>query len=79
MERLSKGCGNLEKVCWKKLTNISIFRSYRRRRSYKDGFKSFDEIMKDAREIISMLKYAEKRLGIRFVVGREGWKSLVVS
>ena len=35
--------------------------------------------MKDANGVIGMVKYAAKRSGSRFVIGREGWKSMVVS
>ena len=35
--------------------------------------------IKDARGVIGMVKFAAKRSRNRFVVGREGWKSLVVN
>ena len=43
------------------------------------GFKSMGDRMKDANRVIGMVKYAAKRSGSRFVIGREGWKSMVVS
>ena len=43
------------------------------------GFKSMGDRMKDANGVIGMVKYAAKRSGSRFVIGREGWKSMVVS
>ena len=43
------------------------------------GFRSLGERMKDARGVIGMVKYSAKRSGSRFVVGRDGWKSLVVN
>ena len=42
-------------------------------------FRSLGERMKDTRGVIGMVKYVAKRSGSRFVVGREGWKSLVVN
>ena len=42
-------------------------------------FKSMVDRMKDTNGAICMVKYAAKRSGSRFVIGREGWKSMVVS
>ena len=39
------------------------------------GFKSSG----NANGVIGMVKYAAKRSGSRLVIGREGWKSMVVS
>ena len=43
------------------------------------GFKSMGDRLKYANGVIGMVKYAAKRSGSRFVIGREGWKSMVVS
>ncbi len=43
------------------------------------GFRSMGDRMKDANSILGMVKFAANRSGSRFIVGREGWKGLVVS
>ena len=43
------------------------------------GFKSMGDIMVDANEELGMVKYAAARFGSEYVVGREGWKSIVVN
>ena len=43
------------------------------------GIASMEERVKSAKKVWGMVKYGAKRSGNRFVVGREGWKSLVVS
>ena len=42
------------------------------------GICQFSESLKRVGNLTGMIKYAAKRSGSRFVVGREGWKSLVV-
>lgn len=43
------------------------------------GLRVLSERMKSASRIEGMVKFAAKRSGSRFVIGREGWKSMVVS
>ena len=43
------------------------------------GFKSMGDRMVDANGILGMVKYAAARSGSKYVVGREGWKSMVVN
>ena len=43
------------------------------------GFKSMGDRMKEANGLIEMLKYAAERLGSKCVIGREGWKIMIVS
>ena len=35
--------------------------------------------MKDANGMIGMVKYAAERSGSKYVIGREGWKTMIVS
>ena len=37
------------------------------------------DIMVDANGVLGMVKYAATRSGSKYVVGREGWKSMVVN
>ena len=43
------------------------------------GFKSMADRMVDANGVLGMVKYAAARSGSKYVVGREGWKSMVVN
>ena len=43
------------------------------------GLMNMKERIKDARGVIGMVKYAAKRSGCKFILAREGWKSLVVN
>ena len=43
------------------------------------GFKSMGDRMVDANGILGMVKYAAARPGSKYIVGREGWKSMVVN
>ena len=43
------------------------------------GFKSMGFIMVDANGVLGMVKYAARRSGSKYVVGREGWKGMVVN
>ena len=43
------------------------------------GFKSTGDRMVDANGVLGMVKYAATRSGSKYVVGREGWKSMVVN
>ena len=43
------------------------------------GFKSMGDRMKEANELIGMVKYAAERSGSKYVIGREGWKTMIVS
>ena len=43
------------------------------------GFKSMGNRMVDANGVLGMVKYAAARSGSKYVVGREGWKSMVVN
>ena len=35
--------------------------------------------MKEANGLIGMVKYAAERSGSKYVIGREGWKTMIVS
>ena len=35
--------------------------------------------MKEANGLIGMVKYAADRSGSKYVIGREGWKTMIVS
>ena len=35
--------------------------------------------MKEANGLIGIIKYATERSGIKFVIGREGWKTMIFS
>ena len=43
------------------------------------GFKSMGDRMVDANRVLGMVKYAAARSGSKYVVGREGWKRMVVN
>ena len=43
------------------------------------GFKSMGDRMEDADGVLDMVKYAATRSGSKYVVDREGWKSMVVN
>ena len=43
------------------------------------GFNSMGERMKQANGLIGMVKYAVERSGNNYVIGREGWKAMIVS
>ena len=43
------------------------------------GFKNTGDRMVDAHGVLGMVKYAATRSGSKCVVGREGWKSMVVN
>ena len=43
------------------------------------GFKSMGDRMKEENGLIGMVKYAAERSGSKYVIGREGWKTLIVS
>ena len=43
------------------------------------GFKSMGDRMKEAKGLIGMVKYAAERSGSKYVIGREGWKTMIVS
>ena len=43
------------------------------------GFKSMGNRMKEANGLIGMVKYAAGRSGRKYVIGREGWKTMIVS
>ena len=43
------------------------------------GFKIIGDRMVDANGVLGMVKYAAARSGSKYVVGREGWKSMVVN
>ena len=42
-------------------------------------FKSMGDRMKEANGLIGMVKYAAERSGSKYVIGREGWKTMIVS
>ena len=43
------------------------------------AFKSMGDRMKEANGLIGMVKYAAEQLGCKYVIGREGWKTMIVS
>ena len=43
------------------------------------GFKSMGDRMKEANGVLGMVKFAASRSGSKFVIGREGWKGMVVN
>ena len=43
------------------------------------GFKGMGDKMVDANGVRGMVNYAAARLGSKYVVGREGWKSMVAN
>ena len=43
------------------------------------GFKSMGDRMVDVNGVLGMVKYAAVRSGSKYVVGREGWKGMVVN
>ena len=43
------------------------------------GFKSMGDRMVDSNGVLGMVKYAAARSGSKYVVGREGWMSMVVN
>ena len=43
------------------------------------GFKSMGDRMKESNGLIGMVKYAAERSGRKYVIGREGWKTMIVS
>ena len=43
------------------------------------GFKSMGDRMMEANGVLGMVKYAAARSGSKYVVDREGWKSMVVN
>ena len=43
------------------------------------GFKSIGDRMVDANGVLGMVKYAAARSVIIYVIGRVGWKSIVVN
>ena len=43
------------------------------------GFNSMGDRMVDANRVLGMVKYAAARSGSKYVVGREGWKGMVVN
>ena len=43
------------------------------------GFKSMWDRMKEANGLMGMVKYAAERSASKYVIGREGWKTMIVS
>ena len=43
------------------------------------GFKSMGDRMKEAHGLLGIVKYAAERSGSKYVIGREGWKIMIVS
>ena len=43
------------------------------------GFRSMGDRMVDENGVFVMIKYAAARSGSKYVVGREGWKGMVVT
>ena len=43
------------------------------------GYNSMGDQMKEANELIGMVKYAAERSGSKYVIGRERWTTMIVS
>ena len=43
------------------------------------GFKSMGDRMKEENGVLCMVKFTASRSGSKYVIGREGWKGLVVN
>ena len=43
------------------------------------GFKNMVDRIKEDNGLIGMVKYAAERSGSKYVIGREGWKTMIVS
>ena len=43
------------------------------------GFKNMGDRMKEANGLIGIVKYAAKRSESKYVIVREGWKTMIVS
>ena len=43
------------------------------------GLKSMGDRMKEANGLIEIVKYAAERSGSKYVIGREGWKTMIAS
>ena len=43
------------------------------------GLKSMGDRMKKVNGLIGMVKYAAEQSGSKYVIGKEGWKTLIVS
>ena len=43
------------------------------------GFKSMGDRIKEANGLMGMVKYAAEQSGSKYVIGREGWKTMIVS
>ena len=43
------------------------------------GLKRIGDRMKEANGLIGMVKYAAERSGSKYVIGMEGWKTMIVS
>ena len=43
------------------------------------GFKRMGDRMKEANGVLGMVKFAANRSGSKYVIGREGWRGLVVN
>ena len=43
------------------------------------GFKSMEDRMKEANGVLGIVKFVASRSGSKFVIGRAGWKGLVVN
>lgn len=69
----SIGDGYLEEVSEYKYLGVTV------RAGTSGGFKSMGDRMKEANSILGMVKYAASRSGSRYVIGREGWKGVIVN
>ena len=43
------------------------------------GCKSMGDRMKEANGLMRMVKYAAERSGSKYVIGKEGWKTMILS
>ena len=47
--------------------------------SQNSSFQSMWDRIKEANGVLGMVKFAESRIGSKYVIGRDGWKGLVVN
>ena len=73
-ERMWNFCGSrISEVAEYKYLGVTV------KADLNGGFKSMGDRMVDANGVLGMVIYAATRSGSKNVVGREGWKSMVVN
>ena len=66
------------RMLYRRSYRIQILRDHDRRHKH-GGFKSMGDRMKEANGLIGMVNYAAERSGSKYVIGREGWKTMIVN